>query len=157
MRHSYNFGHCFDFGVVFSLTFLPFPLFSILVLLFVQCSCCFGHCSDFGVVQCYGYFSHCSNVGVAFFVMPLLFLLLFQFWCCCLQYLIPDLVVVSILVLFWHTHGVLVIVCEMLLPLQSSLFVCMTCCCCQCYLLLVIIFHCNIFFIFDVIDFLFFF
>ena len=108
------FGHCFDFGlgVVFSVTLLFFPFLMlfclcntpvvfvvvlIFVMFFVECSCSFVDCSDF---------------CVAFFVM------LFQFWCSCSQYLIPDLVVVSILV-FFNALDVLVIVCEMLFLIQS--------------------------------------
>ena len=53
--------------VLFSLQCSCFFLCSILMLLFVQCSCCSGHCFDLGVVLC---------------LMLLLFCLLFQFWCC---------------------------------------------------------------------------
>ena len=40
----------FDFGAVVFVPLSLSPLFSILVLLIVQCSCCLGHCFDFGVV-----------------------------------------------------------------------------------------------------------
>ena len=59
-----------------------FVIVSILALSFVQCSCCFVYCSDF---------------GVAFFVILLLFFVVL-IWCSSLWYLIPGFVVVSILV-----------------------------------------------------------
>ena len=101
LSNALVFPPSFNVGVVVDATILLFiVIVSILVLTFVQCSCCFVHCSDFW----------CWFVcdAVAF---------LFQFWCCCLQYVIPDLVIVSIEVSFWNTLDVLVIVFGMLLLL----------------------------------------
>ena len=119
VQYSCGCGCCFNFGVVVSMMLMlfwslllfwccslcsaPFFFFSILVLLIVPCYSCFGHCFDFGVcifcdvlavlvIQFWCCFL-CNALAVFFW--------LFQIWCGCLWYLIPDLVIVSISVLFF--------------------------------------------------------
>ena len=96
-----QFWSLFDFGVVLSAPLLLFPFFNFGV---VDCamfllfwSLFLFWCCIFWMLLLLWWF----EFGVAFFVSSCCFFV-FQFWCCCswYSYLIPELVVVSILVLY---------------------------------------------------------
>ena len=92
----------FHFWYCFLCDALVFHLCSILVLLFVQYSCCFRHCLDFGVIpsvlfmKCSCVCGHCFISGIIFSVMMHLFPLCL-IGCCCLYN--APIVLVSVLIL----------------------------------------------------------